>query len=128
MSRIKGGDTNPEKIVRSALHGMGYRFRLHRRDLPGKPDVVLPKFRAIFLVHGCFWHRHRGCKYAYEPKSRRGFWQGKFARNVERDQEVYRALKNLGWQVFIVWECQTRSLEQLCNRLKKFMGRCLPPS
>ncbi len=92
MSRIKGRNTKPELAVRSLLHRKGFRFRLHRKDLPGIPDIVLPRFMTIILVHGCFWHRHSGCRYAYIPKSRAEFWQEKFVKNVNRDEEVRKAL------------------------------------
>lgn len=119
MSRIRGSDTHPELVVRSTLHGMGYRFRLHRKNLPGKPDIVLPKLKTVVLVHGCFWHRHEGCRFAYQPGSRQEFWQKKFARNVERDKEVRKKLQFLGWRVLVVWECQTRSVETLSRCLLK---------
>jgi DNA mismatch endonuclease (patch repair protein) len=106
MSRIRGKNTQPELIVRSVLHKRGYRFRLHRKDLPGKPDIVLPKYKTVIFVHGCFWHRHKGCKYAYTPKSRVAFWGKKFRGNVERNKVVKRELKKLGWNVIVVWECQ----------------------
>ncbi|MFC2076820.1 very short patch repair endonuclease [candidate division KSB1 bacterium] len=106
MSRIKSGNTNPERQVRSMLHRMGYRFRLHDHKLPGKPDIVLPKYKTVIFVHGCFWHRHQGCKYAYTPKTRVGFWQRKFRDNLNRDRRVANELKNLGWRVLIVWECE----------------------
>src|SRR5439155_2290711 len=115
MSRIRGKDTKPELLVRSALHAMGYRFRVHCRTLPGCPDLVLPKHRLIILVHGCFWHRHRNCQFAYTPKSRRAFWGRKFARNLERDAEVRRMLRRLGWRVIVIWECQTAS-DTMLNR------------
>jgi len=117
MSRIRCKNTKPERVVRSLLHRMGYRFRLHRADLPGKPDVVLPKYRAVVFVHGCFWHRHRGCEYAYTPKSRVRFWKKKFQDNVKRDAEVKQQLEGMGWHVIIVWECELRDLGQLANRL-----------
>jgi DNA mismatch endonuclease (patch repair protein) len=108
MARIGPRDTVPELAVRRALHRMGYRFRLHRRDLPGKPDIVLPRHRTIFLIHGCFWHRHARCRFAYMPKSRVAFWLSKFQANVKRDRRVRRALKEQGWKVVVIWECQTR--------------------
>lgn len=123
MSQIRGKDTKPELLVRSLLHRMGCRFRLHRSDLPGKPDIVLPKYRTIIFVHGCFWHRHKGCKYAYEPKSRKGFWRKKFERNVERHREVAANLGALGWRVLVVWECQLRSLDRLSARLETHLRR-----
>lgn len=106
MSRIRGKNTKPELIVRSMLHRMGYRFRLHREDLPGKPDIVLPKYKTVIFVHGCFWHRHKKCKYAYNPKSRKTFWQKKFNENVKRDRKRQNELKRLGWRVIVIWECQ----------------------
>lgn len=105
MSRIRAKDTKPEKAVRSALHKAGYRFRLHSRSLPGKPDIVLAKYKTVIFVHGCFWHRHRGCKFAYMPKSRIGFWKDKFEENVKRDVKARKALQKLGWSVIVIWEC-----------------------
>ena len=113
MSRIKSRDTKPELTVRSLLHQKGYRFRLHRKDLPGKPDIVLPRFKKIIFVHGCFWHRHEGCRYAYNPKSRVDFWLEKFNKNVERDRQVRAALTQLGWEVHVIWECETKKSEIL---------------
>lgn len=106
MSRIRDRDTEPERLVRSALHRAGYRFRLHCRDLPGRPDIVLPRYRTVVFVHGCFWHRHCGCRLAYAPKSRTAFWQAKFRSNVERDRRNARELRLLGWKVVTVWECE----------------------
>jgi len=97
---------------------MGYRFRLHRKDLPGKPDIVLPKYRTVIFVHGCFWHRHTECKYAYTPKSNVEFWEKKFKANVERDQNNNRILQELGWKIIVIWECQTQNLEPLKYLLK----------
>src|SRR5687768_7955655 len=97
MSRVTGANTKPEKIVRSILHRLGLRFRLHKKDLPGRPDIVLSRHRTVILVHGCFWHRHRGCRMAYTPKSRLQFWEGKFKRNIARDAEVRALLKSAGW-------------------------------
>lgn len=122
MSRIRSADTIPERLVRSLLHKMGYRFRLHRADLPGKPDIILPKLRVAILVHGCFWHRHPGCKYAYTPKSRVKFWNQKFDGNVARDKRVKCELRSAGWRVIIVWECQTNSLAKLHRRLRAMLG------
>lgn len=109
--------------MRSLLHRMGYRFRLHRRNLPGRPDIVLPRYGVVVLVHGCFWHRHPRCRYAYTPKSRKAFWTRKFESNVARDKVVRRELRKLGWKVIIVWECQTRDLEKLARRLERELGR-----
>jgi DNA mismatch endonuclease, patch repair protein len=119
MSRIKSKDTKPEKIVRSLLYRMGYRFRLHITDLPGKPDIVLPKYRTVMFVHGCFWHRHKGCKYAYNPKSRIDFWEKKFEGNIERDRKQQGALKKLGWEVIVIWECQIKDVKYLTDMIEK---------
>ncbi len=109
MSRIRSSDTKPEMTVRSYLHGLGYRYRLHASDLPGSPDIVFRARRTAIFIHGCYWHRHSGCTLAYEPKSRKGFWQKKFEDNVTRDHRVKKKLEDAGWKVIIVWECQTRS-------------------
>lgn len=108
MSRIKGRDTKPELIVRRIAHGLGFRFRLHRRDLPGSPDLVFPRYRSVVFVHGCFWHRHDGCRYAYRPKSSIPFWTKKFEENVARDARNKRALRDLGWRVLVIWECEAK--------------------
>ena len=108
MGRIRSGNTKPELVLRSLLHRCGYRFRLRQRKLPGQPDIVLRKYRAAIFVHGCFWHRHPGCKQATMPKTRMEFWQAKFARNVDRDQRNREALAALGWRVVVVWECELR--------------------
>jgi len=117
MSRIRGKDTAPERQVRSVLHRAGYRFRLHRKDLPGRPDIVLPKYRTVVFVHGCFWHRHPGCRFAYSPKSRIAFWQKKFDANVERDRRNSRELRRLGWKVVTVWECEAERASRWLRRL-----------
>jgi len=113
MSRIKNHDTKPEIAVRSLLHRMGYRFRLHRKDLPGRPDIVLPKYSVIIFVHGCFWHRHEGCRFAYTPKSNIEFWTEKFNNNLRRDAENKAGLEKLGWNVKIIWECETNNHQRL---------------
>lgn len=113
MSRIGSKNTKPELTVRSLLHRLGYRFRLHVRSLPGTPDIVLPKWNIVIFVDGCFWHRHSGCRFAYQPKTRRAFWQSKFRRNVQRDQQAFRDLKRLGWFPYIVWECEVHDLNRL---------------
>lgn len=117
MGRIHSGNTKPEFAVRSLLHRMGYRFRLHSKDLPGKPDIVLPKYRTVVFVHGCFWHRHEGCKYSYTPKSRINFWKEKFKSNVERDKKKRTELERLGWKVIIIWECELSNAESVINKL-----------
>ncbi|MBJ2181571.1 DNA mismatch endonuclease Vsr [Pseudomonas veronii] len=118
MGRIRGKDTKPEIIVRSICHSMGLRYRLHRKDLPGSPDLVFPKFRLCLFVHGCFWHRHSGCQYAYTPKSRTEFWLSKLTRNTERDLEVQNALQALGWHTEVIWECETKDLKLLRKKLQ----------
>ncbi|MCU7281897.1 very short patch repair endonuclease [Pseudomonas peradeniyensis] len=109
MAGIKGRNTQPEMIVRRFLHANGYRFRLHRRDLPGSPDIVLPRFKTCIFVHGCFWHRHEGCRYATIPRTRPDFWQAKFSANVERDARARTALAAVGWNVVTIWECELRT-------------------
>jgi DNA mismatch endonuclease (patch repair protein) len=108
MSRIRGSDTIPEKIVRSLLRAEGCRYRTNVRNLPGKPDIVLPALKIAVFVHGCFWHRHKNCRFTTNPKSNSEFWVGKFARTVERDHEHVRALKKSGWRVVTVWECAAK--------------------
>ena len=117
MARIRSKNTGPELKVRRAAHARGLRFRLHRKDLPGTPDVVFAKWRVALFVHGCFWHRHEGCKRASTPKSRQTFWQLKFDRNVAGDREKADALRRLGWRVETVWECETRDEDALRGRL-----------
>ena len=119
MSRIRSRDTKPEKLVRSLLHRMGCRFRLHRKDLPGKPDIVLPKYQTAILVHGCYWHRHPDCRFAYTPKSNRQFWENKFQENIARDARQVQHLTALGWRALIIWECETRNPEVLAERLRR---------
>lgn len=116
MSRIRGRDTKPEVTVRSLLHRMGFRFRLHAKELPGRPDIVLPRYRTAVLVHGCFWHRHPGCQFAYQPKSRTVFWTKKFEENVARDRKTRAALGQAGWHVIVVWECELRDMDVLAER------------
>ena len=121
MSRIRGVDTKPELFVRRALHARGYRFSTHVREIPGCPDLVFTRRRAVIFVHGCFWHRH-GCKKTYVPKSRQKFWQTKFAANVERDKRDQKLLANKGWRVFVAWECEVETDETLLERLVAFLG------
>ncbi|WP_256658603.1 very short patch repair endonuclease [Pseudomonas sp. LTGT-11-2Z] len=118
MRAVKRAHTKPEIIVRQALHALGLRFRLHRRDLPGSPDIVLPRLRTVVFVHGCFWHRHPACRYATTPKSRQEYWLPKFEANVERDARKEAQLRELGWRVVVIWECETKSLEALEARLR----------
>lgn len=117
MTRIRSRDTLPEKRVRSILHAAGFRFRLHRRDLPGKPDIVLPRYRCVVFVHGCFWHQHAGCIDCSRPASNGDYWQPKLARNVKRDGEHIARLTASGWNVIVVWECETASPAALADRL-----------
>lgn len=109
MSRIRGKDTTPELRVRKLLHRAGYRFRLHTPDLPGKPDIVLKKYETAIFVHGCFWHRHKGCPGATTPKTRTDFWLNKFDSTVKRDRQKQRLLEEMGWKVITVWECELES-------------------
>jgi DNA mismatch endonuclease (patch repair protein) len=121
MSGIRGKNTKPEILVRSFLHRRGLRFRLHSSKLPGRPDLVLPRYRSVVFVHGCFWHQHPGCRFAYMPKSNVERWQKKFSENRARDFEAVRALEAQGWSVFTIWECQVRddaALEQLVDRIR----------
>lgn len=118
MSRIANRDTAPERALRSALHRAGLRFRLHRRDLPGRPDIVLPSRRLAIFVHGCFWHRHEGCRFTTTPATNAEFWQRKFASNTARDAANVAALESRGWRVFVAWECEVRtSLDAVVARI-----------
>jgi DNA mismatch endonuclease, patch repair protein len=108
MSRIRSRDTKPELLLRSKLHRAGLRFRVHRRNLPGNPDIVLPKYSTVIFVHGCYWHRHKGCKNATTPSTRTGFWEAKFANNIKRDEQNILALKAAGWQPLVIWECELK--------------------
>lgn len=122
MRRIRKRDTKPEIMVRQIAHKLGYRFRLHRRDLPGSPDVVFPRHRKVVFVHGCFWHQHEGCRLKRQPKSRLDYWLPKLARNVERDVEARLNLTKLGWQDLVIWECETKDTAAIERRLKQFLG------
>jgi len=124
MSRIRGRDTGPELRVRSITHRLGFRFSLRRTDLPGKPDVVLPCHRTVIFVHGCFWHRHKGCTNSVVPKTRREFWLNKLDSNVLRDRRNASALKDLGWRVLVVWECELENEAKLRRRIKKALNFC----
>ncbi len=122
MSRIKGRDTKPEIAVRSLLHRMGYRFRLQRKDLPGKPDIVLPKYKTAIFVHGCFWHAH-GCKDSGIPKANTEFWQKKLADNVQRDARKQQELQDSGWHVLVIWECQLKHPLELAELLQEALNK-----
>lgn len=121
MSGIKGRNTRPELAVRKSLFKAGFRYRLHASDVPGRPDLVLPGLHAVVFVHGCFWHRHARCKYAYTPRSNVAFWKRKFASNVSRDRKVSQQLRKAGWHVHTVWECQIGKggLKRLVRSLKR---------
>lgn len=123
MSRVGGKNTKPELAVRRALHALGYRFRIHRRDLPGRPDIVLPRYRVAIFVHGCFWHRHPGCRKASSPKTRADFWGQKFEANVARDERNQSELVAIGWRVFTIWECETRTIDETAARLHDELQR-----
>ena len=122
MAQVKSKDTKPEMTVRRLLHGLGYRYRLHRRDLPGRPDLVFPSRRRIVFVNGCFWHRHSSCSRATVPVTNREFWSEKFERNRDRDRRNYVLLADRGWEVMIVWECELRDLPKLAGSLISFLG------
>lgn len=122
MSRIKSRDTTPELAVRKVLYGMGYRYRLHSAAIPGKPDIVLKRLKAAIFVHGCFWHRHPGCRFSYIPKSRVEFWTNKFEANVRRDKTVEKQLSDMGWKSLTIWECETKSSETIEHLLRGFLG------
>ena len=117
MSAIKSKNTKPEIAVRKLLHSMGYRFRLHSKDLPGSPDIVLPKYKTVIFVHGCFWHRHENCKYASTPKTRKEFWNKKFTENKKRDSEIQEKIKILDWRSVVIWECETKNMENLRDKI-----------
>jgi len=122
MALIRGANTKPEMLVRKVLHGLGYRFRLHRRDLPGTPDVVLPRHKIAVFVHGCFWHRHSGCKRASTPSSRREFWHKKFARTIERDESVCDQLVSLGWRPLVLWECELKTPSHIQHSVESLIA------
>ncbi len=126
MAKIRGKDTGPELLVRRAAHALGLRFRLHRRDLPGTPDLVFPARRIALFVNGCFWHRHPGCRFAYMPKSRAWFWQAKFDGNVARDARKQEELAARGWTVVTIWECETRDQDRLRGIIRERV--MLPPA
>ncbi|MEZ5767190.1 MAG: very short patch repair endonuclease [Paracoccaceae bacterium] len=122
MSRVGPKDTKPEMIVRRLLHAAGYRYRLHVKSLPGSPDLVFPSRRAVIMVHGCFWHRHEGCRKATTPKTRVEFWKNKFTANQARDERQLAELRELGWRTLVVWECWTEAPNELERRLVDFLG------
>lgn len=122
MSRVKGCNTKPEMIVRSMVFRMGFRFRLHRRDLPGTPDIVLPRLKKIIFVHGCFWHGHEKCSKRKRPNENQSFWNKKLNDNINRDRNNIQHLKDLGWDVLVIWEYETRNAQNLSKKLEVFLN------
>lgn len=123
MSRVSGKNTKPEIAVRSLLHNLGFRFRLHRKDLPGKPDITLPKYKKVIFVHGCFWHGHADCSRSKRPSTNEEFWREKLDKNIERDKTTVNALKELGWDVLTLWTCEVNETNKLKTKLLSFLGR-----
>lgn len=121
MAKIASKNTKIELVVRSIAHRLGYRFRLHRKDIPGTPDLAFPASRKVIFVHGCFWHRHQDCKLAYTPKSNLPFWLNKFAANVHRDARVLKELDDSGWSALVIWECETSDVSSLRDRINRFL-------
>ena len=121
MRSVKSKDTGAEMIVRRLLHKAGFRYRLHRKDLPGNPDLVFPGRRKVIFVHGCFWHQHLNCRYADRPSSNTDYWQKKLDRNMARDKETLQMLEEAGWQSYVVWECQAKKQDELLSILTKFL-------
>ncbi|OPY07920.1 MAG: Very short patch repair protein [Syntrophaceae bacterium PtaB.Bin095] len=121
MSRVRGRDTKPEILVRSFVHRMGFRFRIHRRDLPGNPDIVLPRHGKVIFVHGCFWHGHKRCQRSKRPTTNKGFWNKKLDENIERDKRFQRKLRLMGWKVLVLWQCEVRKPEKMLRKLERFL-------
>ncbi len=124
MSRIRNKDTKPEIIVRQFLFGKGFRYKLHDKTLPGRPDLVFPKYKTVMHIHGCFWHRHPHCRLACNPKSKVKFWQKKFGKNIERDRFVKKELRKMGWKVIVVWECELKNDKKEKTITKILKGIC----
>ena len=122
MSRVKGRDTKPELVVRSAAHRLGFRFRLHVRDLPGNPDIVFPRLKKVIFVHGCFWHGHKGCPRSARPSANVGFWSDKLDGNIARDKRSRALLRKAGWKSLVVWQCETKDIQALSRRLLRFLS------
>lgn len=122
MSRVNGLNTKPEVLVRSLIHRMGYRFRIHRRDLPGNPDIVLSRHGKVIFVHGCFWHGHKKCPRSKRPTTNESFWNKKLDNNIKRDKRFFRAIRQLNWKVLVIWECETRKTELLLQKLERFLN------
>lgn len=125
MSRIKSGNTKPEMIVRRFLFKYGFRYRLHQKDLPGKPDIVLRKYNTVIFVHGCFWHAHKDCKYAVIPQTRTEWWRAKISKNVTNDEFAIKNLSDLGWNIIVIWECMLKSSEsdKILNEIVKSLSK-----
>jgi DNA mismatch endonuclease (patch repair protein) len=122
MSRVRGRDTKPEIIVRSIIHRMGYRFSLHRRDLPGKPDVVLPRYRKIIVINGCFWHGHKNCLRSKRPSTHTKFWNRKLDKNIDRDKRSRSELEKMGWNVLVIWECEIQKPDKIVDKLRRYLN------
>jgi DNA mismatch endonuclease, patch repair protein len=122
MGKVRSKNTNPELRIRTLLHANGYRFRLHRRDLPGSPDIVFPSRKKVIFVHGCFWHRHEGCKYCTTPGTRKKFWTDKFEANMARDLRNVRELKKIGWRSLVIWSCEVEKTRKVLSRIIKFLS------
>jgi DNA mismatch endonuclease, patch repair protein len=122
MRAVRSRNTRPEILVRQIAYRLGFRFRLHRRDLPGKPDIAFPGRQKAIFVHGCFWHQHKGCRRATVPKSNRGFWRLKLARNVARDAMQLAAIRKRGWRALVVWECEIKNERRLTAKMMRFLG------
>ncbi len=121
MGRVKGCDTKPELLVRSLIHRMGFRFRIHRRDLPGNPDIVLPRYKKVIFVHGCFWHQHQECSRSKRPTTNEAFWNKKLDGNLERDKQFQQELTSLGWKFLVIWQCETKVSDILAIKLERFL-------
>jgi DNA mismatch endonuclease, patch repair protein len=121
MGRVRGRDTKPEMLVRSVIHRMGFRFRVNRRDLPGNPDIVLSRHKRVIFVHGCFWHGHSGCPRSKRPSTNQLFWDRKLNGNLERDKRFQEALSEMGWKVLVIWQCETKSSDDLAMKLRRFL-------
>jgi DNA mismatch endonuclease (patch repair protein) len=122
MSRIRGKNTNPEMTIRRLIHSLGYRYRLHYKKLPGKPDLAFPSRKKVIFVHGCFWHGHEGCTKGKLPKSNLGFWEPKIAKNKKRDEEKHGEIQVLGWQVLTIWQCELKDLKKIENKITEFLN------
>jgi DNA mismatch endonuclease, patch repair protein len=121
MARIHGRNTQPELAIRSIVHRMGYRYRLHVRALPGCPDLVFPKYKAAMFVHGCFWHQHRNCPRARKPRSNIAFWSRKLSKNALRDRRHLKALQELGWKTLVIWQCEIKNFEKVAKTVRRFL-------